>query len=36
MDHLELYEKYLQLEKEKKLASEEYKQIKFFEQEEKR
>lgn len=28
VDHLELYENYLQLEKEKKLISEEYKQIK--------
>jgi len=33
MDHLEVYENYLQLEKEKKLATEEYKNIKFLEQE---
>ena len=33
MDHLEVYETYLQLEKEKKLATEEYKNIKFIEQE---
>lgn len=31
VDHLELYESYLQLEKEKKLISEEYKQIKMME-----
>jgi hypothetical protein len=30
MDHLELYDNYLQLEKEKKIASEEFRQIKFF------
>jgi hypothetical protein len=35
MDHLEVYENYLQLEKEKKLATEEYKSIKFIEQESK-
>lgn len=31
MDHLEIYENYLQLEKEKKIISEEYKQIKLYE-----
>lgn len=31
MDHLEIYEHYLQLEKEKKIISEEYKQIKLYE-----
>lgn len=31
VDHLELYESYLQLEKEKKLIAEEYKQIKMME-----
>lgn len=32
MDHLEIYEKYLQLEKEKKIVAEEYRQIKLYEQ----
>lgn len=35
IDHLQLYEKYLQLEKEKKLITEEYRQIKLYEQIEK-
>ena len=30
MDHLEIYQNYLQLEKEKKLISEEYRQIKLY------
>lgn len=31
MDHLEVYETYLQLEKEKKLAAEQFKSIKMYE-----
>ena len=35
MDHLEVYQKYLQFEKEKKLASEQFKSIKYIEQQSK-
>lgn len=34
MDHLETYDQYVQLQKEKKIVTFEYKQLKFMEREE--